>query len=431
MIIKLISLSLNNFKGIDYFEFLPDGKSSSVFGTNGSGKTTLADAYFWLLFGKDSSGAANFDVKTIGTSGLDYSVTAKIEIDGNAHILTRTLNEKWERKHGETEKRLKGNTTTYEIDGVPVKEKDFKAFIENELINEKTYQMLTDPDFFAGKTDWKKRRSQLIEWFADVSDEDIISSHSEFKELSEILDGKTIENAQKSIQAGRKAVNDLLKAIPNRIDEQQRNINEITSAINGDEQENLDRLLKEKTTVENDIIKASTSESLNRAKAAVEEIKLKIVRARKAYEESNNADRSTEQQILTLRKEKFKLQSKAADNNQNLKLLEKRLSDITDQGKGYNEEFKRISAQEYEESNICPCCGQLLSKYGPTSTEMQKAEMTDDKGKTTTQEIKDNANKQMIDVQIDEETEEVIQKNQILSRPQEPVQEPLPFDFDD
>ena len=66
MKITLISLVLENFKGIQKFEFVPDGKSTAVFGTNASGKTTIADAYYWLLFGKDSSGAANFDVKTIG-----------------------------------------------------------------------------------------------------------------------------------------------------------------------------------------------------------------------------------------------------------------------------------------------------------------------------------------------------------------------------
>lgn len=80
MEIKLNSLILENFKGISYFELNVDGKNASVYGTNASGKTTLADAYFWLLFGKDSNGAANFDIKTIGTTGLDYSVTGTIEV---------------------------------------------------------------------------------------------------------------------------------------------------------------------------------------------------------------------------------------------------------------------------------------------------------------------------------------------------------------
>ena len=184
MKIALISLVLENFKGIQNFEFVPDSKNTAVYGTNASGKTTLADAYYWLLFGKDSTGATNFDVKTIGTSGLDYSVAGVIEVDGKSHSLKRILNEKWERRRGDTEKKLKGNTTAYFIDGVPVKEKDFKAFIENNLVSEKTYQMLTDPDYFAGKLDWKSRRNQLIEWFADISDRDIISAQRHSKVYS-------------------------------------------------------------------------------------------------------------------------------------------------------------------------------------------------------------------------------------------------------
>lgn len=276
MEIKLNSLILENFKGISYFELNVDGKNASVYGTNASGKTTLADAYFWLLFGKDSNGAANFDIKTIGTTGLDYSVTGTIEVNGKMHILQRILKEKWERKNGETEKKFKGNTTTYIIDGVPVKEKEYKAFVESEIVDEKTYQILTDPDFFAGKMDWKKRRAQLLEWFVDISDNDIVSSHKELQNLPDILGDRTVENAQKAIQADRKKLNDLLRAIPERIDEQQRNIVEIQTLSNGDEQENLDRLLKEKSEIEDKIRKAETDEELSKAKSELEKVKLEM-----------------------------------------------------------------------------------------------------------------------------------------------------------
>lgn len=51
---------------------------------------------------------------------------------------------------------------------------------------------------------------------------------------------------------------------------------------------------------------------------------------------------------------------------------------------------------------------QLLSKWGPTSTEMQKVEMYDDKGSTPEQAMQEKANKTMIDIQVDEDTGEVI-----------------------
>ena len=359
MKITLISLVLENFKGIQKFEFVPDGKSTAVFGTNASGKTTIADAYYWLLFGKDSSGAANFDVKTIGTSGLDYSVEGVIEVDGERHTLKRVLNEKWERKRGDTEKKLKGNTTTYFIDGVPVKEKDFKSFIENELVSEKTYQMLTDPDYFAGKLDWKSRRNQLIEWFADVSDSDIVSAHPNLKPLEQILNGRTVEESQKCIQADRRKINEKLQTIPSRIDEQQRNITAISSLINGDEQQRLDELLKEKSQLETQINTAGTDERISQAKAKVAEIKLEIMNAKAEYLSRTSIETDTKA-LDSLRKSKLSAENDLFRLLQEKDIYNIRLENIAKQGMKYNEDFKKISAEQYSGSNVCPCCGQLL-----------------------------------------------------------------------
>lgn len=359
MKITLISLILENFKGVKNFEFVPSGKNAAVYGTNASGKTTLADAYYWLLFGKDSSGAANFDVKTIGTSGLDYSVEGIIEVDGERHRLKRVLNEKWERKRGDTEKKLKGNTTTYFIDGVPVKEKDFKAFIENDLVSEKTYQMLTDPDYFAGKLDWKTRRNQLIEWFADVSDSDIISAHQNLKQIEQILNGRTVEDTQKCIQADRKKINEQLQSIPGRIDEQQRNITAISSLVNGDEPQRLNELLKEKSQLETQINTVGTDERLSNAKAKVAEIKLEIMSAKSEYISKTRIEIDTKA-LDSLRKSKLSAENDLFRLEQDKNRYNIQLENISKQGMKYNEDFKRISAEQYQGSNICPCCGQLL-----------------------------------------------------------------------
>ncbi len=63
---------------------------------------------------------------------------------------------------------------------------------------------------------------------------------------------------------------------------------------------------------------------------------------------------------------------------------------------------------------------QLIGKYGPTSIAMQKVEMMDDKGMTPQQEMENKANKQMIDVQIEETPQQ-----------EQPQPETLPFDFDE
>ena len=69
---------------------------------------------------------------------------------------------------------------------------------------------------------------------------------------------------------------------------------------------------------------------------------------------------------------------------------------------------------------------QLLSKWGPTSTEMQKVEALDDKGKTPVQEMQEKANKTMIDIQVDESTGEVMNP-EALPVAEESMPEEAPF----
>lgn len=62
---------------------------------------------------------------------------------------------------------------------------------------------------------------------------------------------------------------------------------------------------------------------------------------------------------------------------------------------------------------------QLIGKYGPMSDEMQTAFVNDDKGTTPQQEVKEKANKQIID--IDPETGEVKSNVSAPEKPQEPA----------
>ena len=62
--IKILKLSLRNFKGIKDFTLSPEGKNVNIYGDNALGKTTIVDAFTWLLFDKDSQNSSNFNVKT-------------------------------------------------------------------------------------------------------------------------------------------------------------------------------------------------------------------------------------------------------------------------------------------------------------------------------------------------------------------------------
>ncbi len=53
--IEVKSMSVKNFKGCKSLD-ISFSSVTNIYGRNASGKTTVADAFSWLLFGKDSQG---------------------------------------------------------------------------------------------------------------------------------------------------------------------------------------------------------------------------------------------------------------------------------------------------------------------------------------------------------------------------------------
>ena len=66
---QLQTLILTHFKGISHLRLQLDGQNAKIYGQNSTGKTTVADAFHWLLFGKDSANKKDFGIKTVGSEG--------------------------------------------------------------------------------------------------------------------------------------------------------------------------------------------------------------------------------------------------------------------------------------------------------------------------------------------------------------------------
>jgi len=228
--IRLTKLKLHNFKGIKDFTLETGGNDVSVFGDNGTGKTTLADAWFWLLFNKDSQNRAEFGIKTLSEDGkpipgLDHEVEAVLVLNGKPLVLKKVYAETWTKKRGSAKEQFTGHTTSHFIDGVPVKKNDYDAQIGG-IIDEDAFKLLTNPRHFNEVLHWEKRRELLLEVCGDVSDEDVIASDSKLAELPGILNGHNLEDYRKIIQARRTEINKELERVPVRIDEAMRNLPE-------------------------------------------------------------------------------------------------------------------------------------------------------------------------------------------------------------
>ena len=187
---KLLWMEIENFKGLAHFRLDLGGKSATVYGANATGKTTLADAFTWLMLGKDAAGRADFAVKPLGPDGqplargVETSVRAALETeDGATTTLRRTYSEKWERRRGSAQAEMTGHTTAFEVDGLPVKMADYKAYVER-LCPEKTFQALTSPEHFCAVLPWQERRRVLAQMAGAVSEEESFAQNPELRPLA-------------------------------------------------------------------------------------------------------------------------------------------------------------------------------------------------------------------------------------------------------
>lgn len=228
--IILKSITLLNFKGIRSLTVNFSDQENSIRGDNATGKTTIMDAFTFLLFGKDSSGRADFNIKTLDSSGspihnLDHEVSAVLLMNGETISLKKVYREKWTKPRGQKDQVFSGHETTYYYNEVPLAQKDYNIKIE-QICPEKVFKLLTSPLYFPG-TPWTEQRQTLIQCAGAVSDEDIVSQNPLYADLISGIQGvKTIEEYKREIAMKKKRIKDDLEQIPARIDEVHRSMPE-------------------------------------------------------------------------------------------------------------------------------------------------------------------------------------------------------------
>ena len=225
---RLLTLSLQNFKGALNVVVAPMGMDLTVFADNGVGKTTLADALFWLLFDKDSQGRKAFGIKTVDEAGraipmIDHSVEAEFDLDGERLSLRKVYREDHKKKRGNATAVFDGHETDHFVNTVPVAKGEYVARVR-EVCTEARFRTLTDPTYFVEGMEWKERRAMLLEVCGDVTDADVIAAKRELAPLPAILGRHSIDDHRKILGAGRKEANAELDRIPAQIGEVDRGL---------------------------------------------------------------------------------------------------------------------------------------------------------------------------------------------------------------
>lgn len=227
--VKLLSLNVRNFKGCSNLRLTPNGRSASVYGDNAAGKTTLYDALTWLLFGKDSRGRGDFEIKPLDKNGQvrDHAAVTEVEavlqVDGVSTKLRKTFYERWSTKRGSVDATYDGNTSEYFVDDVPSKKYEYERRV-NDLVSEELFRTLTNVTWFCEGLDWKSRRKLLLDVCGAPDDQSIMAMNPEFLPLMEPMGSLSLEEFKKKLMAQRKGLNGARNTIPTRLDEQKRTI---------------------------------------------------------------------------------------------------------------------------------------------------------------------------------------------------------------
>jgi DNA repair exonuclease SbcCD ATPase subunit len=365
--VKLIKLSLKNFKGTRAFVLDARGGNVTVYGDNATGKTTLFDAFTWLLFDKDSQGRKDFEIKTLDASGqpmhgLEHEVEAVLQVDGKTVTLRKVYKEKWTKKRGSAQAEFTGHTTDYFVDGVPVKKAEYDARIAS-ICDETVFKLLTNPTYFNEQLHWQERRRILLQVCGDISDEEVIASDPALSKLPEVLNGRKLEDHRKVIQARRSEINRELEKIPIRIDEVQRSLPDVSGI---DEGKIGNELLHLKTALRQKQEKLARLEAggeIAEKTKTLREIEAELLRmeteARKQVEEriwQKRAQlRGVEDRIGNFQADIKLKQREMADNQTLIQRTEARMDEL-------RQEWHRVNGQQldYAPETVCPTCGQPL-----------------------------------------------------------------------
>lgn len=237
MQIKLKSLHIENFKGIKVLDVV-FGDKTQINGQNASGKTTIFDAFTWLLFNKNSAGEEKFNIRPLDENGnridnVEIKVVAVLDVNDKDVELSKAQKQNWVKKRGAETSTLQGNVNSFEIDGYPKSEAEYKSYI-SELVAEDLFKMLTNPQHFVNMK-WKDQRDILMKFVSDVSDVELAKEmyqENAFAEnlVIELEKAPSTDDIQKKFS---KALSEWKKKqveIPVRIDELSKSLVEIDVA---------------------------------------------------------------------------------------------------------------------------------------------------------------------------------------------------------
>ena len=377
---KLLSMRLTNFKGIRQADFdFPDGGNYNIYGANEAGKSTTFDALTWLLFGKDSSDATDFSVKTIVNGEplhhAEHSVECAFLINGFRVTLKKVFKEKWQKPRGKLEAQFAGHTTDFYVNDVPKSATEYKRYI-NEIIAEKTFKVLTNPLYFNEKMKDAERRTILMDIIGGVDQDEIITeNYEELKELLPVLQGRKVEEFKLIVKQGLAKTKKEIDGIEPAIKALQSVMIPGANACDMGFYQNA-LALNEKASEQ--LLQEITNMKTGSVDSELETKKVELSRQLSELRDKDDEwNRSARKELHTKAAE---IGAKRLEAGSRTNLLKRTIADLEAEIRGYNQKreklmqsFKEIQQRKFVSGpieTICPTCGQEIP---PESIEAAQA----------------------------------------------------------
>lgn len=384
---KILSLTLENFRCIKNLTVNFDGEDADVLGANGTGKTTIANAICWLLIDRPMTEEADFTPKTEGTHGVHHKASMTVELpNGQRMTLAKDFYEKWTRKRGAATEEFTGNVTDYYIDGVKSKKKEYTEVLETACgIDIERVKMLMVLGYFADTMKTDEKRRILFEMTRDFTDMDVIAVNEELEGIEDffLMPGTedqhyTVEQWKKIATEQRKKLNKDLETIPARIDEASKNVAENVEDVDTLNAQ-LRTLEERKASIEEKKRSLSTPDGKQEAaRAALAGLEVDLATKRAAYiEQGAAANRELNAEIDRMSSDKRdvsdKLDALRRAHQDNLRGLTR----MQEQRKELLAEYAAAAARQWDDyAEVCPTCHQALP---PERIEEMRAAFNEEK----------------------------------------------------
>lgn len=363
-------MEIDNFKGIQHLK-INFSNNTSIYARNGLGKTSIADAFYWVLFGKDSAGHTagndNFRVKPLDVYGneihnLETDVVLTCTLDDVPFVLRRMQAEKWTKKRGHAESVYEGNVSTYWINGVETGAEDFKSRIMS-IATEDTFDMIAMMSKF-NSVDWKKRREILIGMSGIDADSELMSlpKYADLSEACKTL-GVNVGDIKKVLESQKKGLKRDLEAVPIRIDE----ISKSVVNVSDEEIKEAEYMVKDRGET---IAKLDQLLAAERAGVGGNDNLLRLNSVNRQMLDMQSASMSERalerdriiKEIRMREDSSISYSRRISEIKADLERLEKRRTEAVEERSQLRAEYSKVFAETFESETIdvCPTCGQRL-----------------------------------------------------------------------